>query len=66
MIPEEVLNILACPKCKGDLLYFETFFVCEKCRLKFEIIEDIPDFLIEDAKEITEEEIQRLKNERKS
>jgi uncharacterized protein YbaR (Trm112 family) len=63
MIPEELLQIIACPKCKGELLFFESFFVCEKCRLRYDIKNDIPDFLIDDAKEISEEEIEKLKNE---
>ncbi|WP_457624849.1 Trm112 family protein [Persephonella sp.] len=63
MIPEELLQIIACPKCKGELLFFESFFVCEKCRLRYDIKDDIPDFLIDDAKEISEEEIEKLKNE---
>ncbi|MDQ7056497.1 MAG: Trm112 family protein [Persephonella sp.] len=65
MIPEELLKILACPKCKGNLLHFEECFVCENCMLKFKIIDDIPDFLIDDAEEITEEQIKKLKNEGK-
>ncbi|SNZ03469.1 hypothetical protein SAMN06265182_0388 [Persephonella hydrogeniphila] len=63
MIPEDLLHILACPKCKGELLFFESFFVCESCKLKFEVKEDIPDFLLDDAKEISEDEIKKLKDE---
>ncbi|WP_456383706.1 Trm112 family protein [Persephonella sp.] len=64
MINREILQILACPKCKGELLYFEEFFVCENCRLRYDIIDGIPDFLIEDAKQLSEEEINKLKDER--
>ncbi|WP_457642714.1 Trm112 family protein [Persephonella sp.] len=63
MIDKEILDILACPKCKGDLLYFEQFFVCENCLLRYEIIEGIPDFLVEDAVSITEDELKKLKDE---
>ncbi len=65
MIPEELLKILACPKCRGELLYLKDCFVCEHCMLKFNIIDDIPDFLIDDAEKITQEQIKKLKNERK-
>lgn len=65
MIPDEILNILACPECKGNLLYLKESFVCENCMLQFSIIDDIPDFLIDDAKKITEDELNQLKNERK-
>jgi len=64
MINREILQILACPKCKGELLYFEEFFMCENCRLRYDIIDEIPDFLIEDAKQLSEEEIKKLKDER--
>jgi len=51
-IDKELLEILACPKCKGELEYDEEQEVlrCHKCRLEFPIIEDIPVLLIEEAK----------------
>jgi len=66
MIPEELLEILACPECKGDLLFFGDIFVCERCMLKFKIVDEIPDFLLDDASKITAEELKKLKDERKS
>ncbi len=51
-ISQELLEILACPKCKGDIYLNETQdgLVCEKCRLIYEIKDDIPIMLIEEAK----------------
>ena len=51
-ISEELLNILACPKCKGDIHTNDTGdgLVCENCRLVYEIREDIPIMLIDEAK----------------
>lgn len=52
MITKKMLQILACPKCKGELTYDKTEnkLICKKCRLKFKILNgDIPDLLIEDA-----------------
>ncbi|RKX37763.1 MAG: Trm112 family protein [Thermotogae bacterium] len=52
VVSKELLKILACPKCKGELKYDknENKLICNKCRLKFPILEgDIPDMLIEDA-----------------
>lgn len=49
---KELLKILACPKCKGDLEYSkeEDKLICNNCRLKFPIIDgEIPDLLLEDA-----------------
>ncbi len=47
---EWLLKILACPKCKGDVVQKGKFLICEKCRLAFPILEDeVPDMLLEDA-----------------
>ncbi|MCD6477453.1 MAG: Trm112 family protein [Candidatus Aenigmarchaeota archaeon] len=51
-LSKELLDILVCPKCKGPLKYDRknNKLICEKCKLKFPILEgDIPDMLIEDA-----------------
>jgi hypothetical protein len=48
----ELMEILACPKCKGDLELDEKNrkIICHSCRLRFKILPgDIPDMLIEDA-----------------
>ncbi len=49
---EELLEILVCPKCKGSLYLTEPQdgLVCDKCRLVFEIRDDIPVMLIDEAK----------------
>ena len=52
MLKKELLDILACPKCKGNLKYDmkKNKLICNKCRLKYKILKgDIPDMLIEDA-----------------
>lgn len=48
---KELLEILACPKCKGKLDFNdeENKLVCENCRLKFKIEDDIPIMLVEKA-----------------
>lgn len=51
-LKKELLDILACPKCKGGLDYSrkEEKLICSKCRLKYGIIDgDIPNMLIEEA-----------------
>ena len=57
MLPEELLKILACPKCKGDLEYREkeSRLICHKCKLAYPIVDDIPVMLIEEAEEVEEE-----------
>lgn len=44
-----MMDILACPKCKGDLVLQEETILCNACRLKYPVIDGIPDMLIEDA-----------------
>jgi len=53
-ISKELLDILACPKCKGDLLLNETGdgLICKKCRLVYEIRDNIPIMLIDEAKSL--------------
>lgn len=51
-LSKELLEVLACPKCKGDLDYDrkKEKLTCSKCRLRFGIIDgDIPNMLIDEA-----------------
>lgn len=49
--PEQLLAILVCPKCKGDLEYLEadSVLVCHKCRLRYPVRDGIPVMLIDEA-----------------
>ncbi len=51
-VNEELLEILVCPKCKGAIYLNQAKdgLVCEKCRLIYEIRDDIPVMLIDEAK----------------
>jgi uncharacterized protein YbaR (Trm112 family) len=54
MIHKDLLEILACPQCKGPVkLKDEDGLVCEKCMLLYEIRDDIPIMLIDKAKKIS-------------
>jgi uncharacterized protein YbaR (Trm112 family) len=46
-----LLEILACPDDKGPLYYFETdaVLVCPACRRRYEVRDDIPVMLIDEA-----------------
>ncbi|ADU97289.1 Trm112 family protein [Thermovibrio ammonificans] len=56
MLPEELLKLLACPKCKGDLEYREKEqkLVCHKCKLAYPVIDDIPVMLPDEAEPLEE------------
>jgi uncharacterized protein YbaR (Trm112 family) len=53
-LSEELLDILACPKCKGDIYLNDAKngLICENCKLLYEIRDDIPIMLIDEAKPI--------------
>ncbi|OAG27841.1 Trm112 family protein [Thermodesulfatator autotrophicus] len=54
LIPQELLAVLACPKCKGDLTVDEERggLVCFKCALLYEVRDGIPIMLEEEAQKI--------------
>ena len=51
MLSKELLDILVCPQCKGDLEYDtqNEKLRCHACRLAYPIQEDIPIMLVEEA-----------------
>ena len=53
-VSKELLDILACHKCKGDIQLNDTEdgLICENCKLLYEIRDDIPIMLIDEAKPI--------------
>jgi len=55
-IHQDLLEILACPKCKGDIRLNETGdgLICDACKLLYEIKDDIPIMLIEEARPIAD------------
>lgn len=48
---KELLEILACPKCKGELRLTvdEGELRCDACRLAYRVDDDIPILLIDEA-----------------
>ena len=50
-INKELLDILACPKCKGEIKLSPEGdgLICDACRLKYPIRDDIPVMLIDEA-----------------
>jgi uncharacterized protein YbaR (Trm112 family) len=47
----QLLSILVCPKCKGELDYREqeASLVCPVCKLRYPVRDDIPIMLIDEA-----------------
>ena len=50
-ISKELLDILACPKCKGDVYLMENQegLICNACKVMYPIKDDIPVMLIDEA-----------------
>ncbi|XOF33413.1 MAG: Trm112 family protein [Candidatus Electrothrix sp. YB6] len=58
MIKQELLDILACPKCKGSVRLNDenSALICPACRLSYTIRDDIPIMIIEEALPLPEEQ----------
>jgi len=54
MISQELLDILACPQCKGSLTLTpeKDGLICPTCKLRYAIRDDIPIMLIDEAQKI--------------
>ena len=52
VLAPELLQILVCPKCKGDLEYRTSpeSLVCHNCRLDYPVEDGIPIMLVDEAK----------------
>jgi len=50
-ISKELLDILACPKCKGEIFLNKAGdgLICRSCHLLYQIKDDIPVMLIDEA-----------------
>lgn len=52
---EELMKILACPQCHGPVRQDEISggLICDKCKLLYEVRNDIPIMLIEEARNLS-------------
>ncbi len=50
----ELIELLACPKCRAklDLRADESAFVCARCKLAYAVVDEIPNFIIEEARPV--------------
>lgn len=50
-LSNDLLSILVCPACKGDLAYDTSAntLTCNACRLKYKVVDDIPVMLVDEA-----------------
>ncbi len=61
---DAVADILACPECHGPLISVDDGLICGQGehRLRFPVVDGIPRLLVDEAKELTEDEWQELSN----
>lgn len=54
-LSKDLLGILACPQCNGDITLSEgeKGLICENCKLLYPLREGIPILLVEEAHEIS-------------
>jgi uncharacterized protein YbaR (Trm112 family) len=60
-VDKKLLDILVCPLCKGPLVYDkkQAELVCRADRLAYPIRDDIPVMLEDEARHLTDEELQK-------
>jgi uncharacterized protein YbaR (Trm112 family) len=62
-VPKDLMKILACPKCKGDVREKNMFIVCNACKLAYPVLDgDVPDMLIEDAWDLEKAKTNKFKH----
>lgn len=59
-LDKELLEVIVCPKCKGDLVYLvyeeeKERLICKACSVFYPVKEGIPILLIEEAKPLESE-----------
>jgi uncharacterized protein YbaR (Trm112 family) len=54
-LAKDLLEILACPQCKGRVHYEEPLreICCDSCRLAYPVRDDIPVMLVDEARPLT-------------
>ena len=59
MLDKQLLDILACPQCKGELEYKTEQnndkngqLICHHCKLVYQVDDDIPIMIIDDAEKL--------------
>ena len=59
----KLLDILVCPLCKSPLVYQKSAqeLVCKADRLAYKIADDIPVMLVDEARKLTEEEVEKIR-----
>ncbi|MCK5023775.1 MAG: Trm112 family protein [Candidatus Aenigmarchaeota archaeon] len=50
MIDDKLLEVIACPKCKGEIKEKEMFLTCRRCEIAFPVLDkSVPNMIIEES-----------------
>ena len=49
MVKKELIDIMCCPACKGDIYEKTGKIICRKCGRRYPIKDDIPIMLVEES-----------------
>jgi uncharacterized protein YbaR (Trm112 family) len=70
VLPNDLVEVLVCPKSKQPLIYFprgesdrdeaDAFLLCPASRLRYPIQDGVPVMLIEEAVDVTEQAVEAL------
>jgi uncharacterized protein YbaR (Trm112 family) len=52
MIDKDLIKILACPKCKGDVEVTSDKVICRTCKKYYRIENDVPVMLVDEANDL--------------
>ena len=52
MLPQDLLDILACPQCRGPLQVEPASLRCDACKLRYRVDNGIPVMLIDEAEHL--------------
>ncbi len=61
-LDQQLLDILVCPQCKGELALIEggVNLLCERCKLKFPVRDGIPFMMTEEALDLRQQQKERV------
>jgi uncharacterized protein YbaR (Trm112 family) len=54
-VSAELMAILRCPRCRGELASRPQQLACPRCQLGFAVRDGVPNFLLEDAQPLSGE-----------
>lgn len=56
MVDKKLLDILACPACKGPVQEQDEWILCYACKKRYPVRDDIPIMLVDEAEDIPEQQ----------